>query len=176
MRILILVITSISTCYAITISQIPNNNECNKYLALYKQRLNDPIIIQDVLRFVLDNGYSNINTEIGKYLLTNGYKDYAQYCIEHICSKAIGNLIKMGQVKPKSIEKAYLDYTYIGKKQIELANIDPIIAIKSCSESSKIPIIDLKLLLKDDYYNRLKQVVYGVSNIESKMEDIVIQA
>lgn len=176
MRILLLLILSINYCYSIIISDIPNDDACKPYLTTYKIRLSTPIVVQDVLQFVLNSGYADTNTKIGKYLLIKGYRNYGQYCIENICSKAIRDLIGMYRVKPQSIEKAYLDYTYIGKRQLDLANIDGIKAIEECSAYSKISESSLKLLLKDDYDTRLKQVVYGVSNIESKMENIVIQA
>lgn len=161
---------------AITFTNIPNNAECCNYIKLYKLHSSDQMIMQDVLQFVLNSGYSSANSEIGRYLLNNNYRDYAQYCIEHMCSRAINDLLKLYIVKPDAIKKAYWDYDYITKNQLNKITFEPNKSIYNCANFLKVDQSKLKDLISNDYQTKLKQVIYGVSPLENKMEDIVLLA
>jgi hypothetical protein len=176
MKHLLLYLLTFGWATAITITDIPSNAECCNYIKLYKLHSSDPMMIQDVLQFVLNSGYSSTSSEIGKYLLNNNYRDYAQYCIEHMCSKAINDLLKLYTVKPDAIKKAYWDYDYITKNQLSKITFEPNKSIYSCAKFLKIKQSKLKDLISNNYQDKLQQVIYGVSPLENKMENIVLLA
>lgn len=181
MRLILLLIFTINYSYAILFTNLKDTPNCKQFVIYVNLELDDSNFMSDVLNFVKIEGYTENNSFIGMYLAKLNYRDYAQYCIEHICSKAIKDLLKLQKIKPSAIDKALYDYNYILLKKFDASSTDEIKnmvanSIKKCTAALKINSSDLSTIIKDKYIDKLKQILYGVSPLESKMENIVILA
>ena len=181
MRLILLLIFTINFSYAISFADLKDTPNCKQFVIYTNLELDDSNFMSDILNFVKVGGYTENNSFVGIYLAKLGYRDYAQYCIEHICSKAIKDLLKLQKIKPSAIDKALYDYDYILLKKFDASSTDEIknmvaSSIKKCTTALKISNSDLLSIIKDKYTDALKQILYGVSPLESKMEDIVILA
>jgi hypothetical protein len=181
MKCIIFTLLSFNLCTAITLNDLNSYPECEQFAHYSNLQLSDTSLMQDVLIFAMNNGYTAENNYISKFITNLGYTDFDQYCIEHICSSGIKDLIKLNKIKPQVIKKALYDYKHILLKLYKAEDDNNIITIinksfTTCIRANGISHNELKSLLAIAFKTKIKRLIYGVSTLESKIEDVVLLA